>query len=107
MPCSADGMRHIAAKAMTHCKNGHKLAGDNLIVAKGDRRKCRTCLEALAAGTANSCARSGQSVRRVSPRIFFQPPGVPRPGVFHPLEGPCLTATLTSTGSAALATSPG
>lgn len=30
-------------KAITHCKSGHELAGDNLRIAKDGRRDCRAC----------------------------------------------------------------
>lgn len=34
--------RRHARHAVTHCPEGHELAGDNLTAAKGERR-CRTC----------------------------------------------------------------
>ena len=37
---------------MTHCKNGHELAGDNLLIVKNGKRKCRTCEKRRAAAVA-------------------------------------------------------
>ena len=39
--------RHYNA-LKTHCKRGHELSGDNLIILDGDGRWCRTCKNMLA-----------------------------------------------------------
>jgi hypothetical protein len=54
----------------THCKNGHKLSGDNVIWSKGGGRRCKICTRAIDRERSAS-SRNGARTRR--------PPGyVPR-----------------------------
>lgn len=53
-------------KLKTHCKRGHELSGDNLIVAKGGKiRACRACKAAW--------AREKRAANGVKTRVFSAP----------------------------------
>lgn len=41
--CERKAQRRIRRERATHCKNGHPLAGDNILPCRNGTRKCRIC----------------------------------------------------------------
>jgi hypothetical protein len=49
--CENAALRNARMDARTHCKNGHQLDGDNVLLCKNGTRKCRICDEARLAAS--------------------------------------------------------
>ena len=41
--CEGAAQRKVRRANKTHCKNGHELSGDNVLLCKNGTRKCRIC----------------------------------------------------------------